>query len=83
MICLSVAMVESFHQSVDDRIGVLGPLLGQMKVGHGSLQIAVSHVSLNDPGIGARFEQMGGIAMAQRVHRYSGGFAIRPIRTTS
>ena len=64
MICLSVTIVESFHQLVDDGIGIFSAFSGQMKVGHGGLQIGVAHVALDHSGIGARFEQMGGVAMA-------------------
>ncbi len=67
-------MVKSFHQRVDDGIGVFSALSGQMKVGHGGLQIGVAHVALDHSGIGARFQQMGRVAVTQGVYRHPAFF---------
>ena len=54
-------------------IGVLGEIpdaivaLRELQIDHGGLQAGVAHVLLDHPEIHARFEQMGGIAMAQGV----------------
>jgi hypothetical protein len=59
--------VKSFHSIVYDFIGVFGPLVGEVEIDHGSFQLAMAHVPLDEPGVGPSLQQMGCIALAQRV----------------
>lgn len=62
-------MVQSSHDGVNELGGVLLPLLGEVQIDHGRFQIRVAHVPLDGPEVHPRFQQMGGIAVAQGVNR--------------
>ena len=66
---LIVVMVISFHQVVDDTVGVFMPLCGQVEIDHGGLQAAVAQVLLDSSDIDSRFQQVCGIRMAQGMDR--------------
>jgi len=61
--------VKSSHRGVDDLVGVLGSLLGQVKVDHGGLEGAVPHGSLDNSRVHSTLEKVGRMAVAKRVHR--------------
>jgi len=62
-------MVISFHQIVDDAVGVFMALSGEMEIDHCRVEAAMAQVLLNTPDIDAGLEQVGGIAVAQGVDR--------------
>ena len=68
-ISFMVVMIETLHHLVDEFEGIFLALLGEMQIDHGGFKLRVAHVSLNDAQIHPGFEQMGGIRMAQGVHR--------------
>jgi hypothetical protein len=53
------------HKGVEARIGLLLPLVSKVKIDHRGFELGVPQVTLDEPGIHARFEQMGGVGMAQ------------------
>lgn len=63
--------MEPLHGGVDDFAGVFRSLLGEMKIDHGGFKACMSHISLDDSGIDAGFQKVGGIAMAKAVNGYS------------
>jgi len=52
------------HKGVETRIGLLLPLVSKVKIDHRGFELGVPQVTLDKPGIHARFEQMGGVGMA-------------------
>jgi len=46
-------IVKPPHGVIDDLIGVFGSLLGQVEIDHGGLELAVTHVALDDSGVDA------------------------------
>ena len=62
---LIVVMVISFHQIVDDAVGVFVPLCGQVEIDHGRVQTAMAQVLLDSSDIDPCLQQMCGIRMAQ------------------
>ena len=61
---LSWPMVQPSHDGVDELGGVLLPLLGEVEVDHGGLQVRVAQVPLDGPEVPPRFQQVGGIGVA-------------------
>ena len=66
---LRFSISKPLHHLVDEFEGIFLALLGEMQIDHGGFKLRVAHVSLNDAQIHPGFEQMGGIRMAQGVHR--------------
>jgi hypothetical protein len=60
---LIVVMVISFHQIVDDAVGVFMPLGGQVEINHGGVQAAVAQVLLDTAKVDSRFQQVCDIRM--------------------
>lgn len=58
---LIVVMAVSFHQIVDNAIGALVALGGQVQTDHGRGEAAMAQVLLDATDIDTGFEQMGGI----------------------
>jgi hypothetical protein len=46
-------MIISFHQIVDDAVGVLMALCGQVQIDHGRIQAAMAQVLLNPANVDA------------------------------
>jgi len=57
-------MVISFHQIVDDAVGVFMSLCSQVEIDQGGVQTAMAQVLLDAADIDSRFQQMCGIGMA-------------------
>ena len=53
------------HQGVETRVGLFLPFVGEVEVNHGRFELRVSQVTLDEPGMHASFEQMGGVGMPQ------------------
>ena len=53
------------HQGVETRVGLFLPFVGEVEVNHGRFALRVSQGTLDEPGIHASFEQMGGVGMPQ------------------
>ena len=53
--------------SVDALVGIFVAFLCQVEVEHGGFEVGIAQVPLNSAEVDARFEQMGGIGMAQRM----------------
>jgi hypothetical protein len=60
-------MVESLHHVIDQLVGVLLTLLGEVEIEHGGFQLGMAHVALDDAQVDAGFEEMGGIGMPKRI----------------
>jgi hypothetical protein len=58
-------MVVSFHQGVDDAIGMFMPPGGEMEIDHGGVEAIVAEVLLDAADVNACFQEMGGIAVPQ------------------
>jgi len=58
-------MVISFHHRVDDIIGMLMALGGEVEVDHGRVQTAVAQILLDATDVDAGFQQMRGIAVPE------------------
>ena len=65
-------MVISFHQFVDDAVGVLMALCGQVQINHGGVQTAVSQVLLDSADIDSGFQQMCGLPEADKLQNGAG-----------
>jgi hypothetical protein len=61
-------MVESLHHVIDQLVGVLLTLLGEVEIEHGGFQLGMAHVALDDAQVDSGFEEMGGIGMTKRVY---------------
>ena len=55
-VSLIVVMVISFHQIVDDAVGVFVPLCGQVEIDHGRVQTAMAQVLLDTANIDPCFQ---------------------------
>lgn len=53
------------HEGVETLISLFMPFVGEVEVEHGGFELGMSQVALNEAGIHASFEQMGGIRMPQ------------------
>lgn len=60
-------MVESLHYVINQLAGVLLTLLGEVEIEHGSFELGMAQVALDDAQVDTGFEEMGGVAMAQRM----------------
>lgn len=60
-------MIQSFHDLVDDAVGIFLAFAGQMQIDHGGFQLAVTEIALDGPDVDAGFQKMGGIGIAQGV----------------
>jgi hypothetical protein len=60
-------MVESLHHVIDQLAGVFVTLLGEVKIEHGGFELGMAHVTLDDAQVNSGFEEMGGVAMPQRI----------------
>jgi hypothetical protein len=60
-------MVESLHHVIDQLVGVLLTLLGEVEIEHGGFQLGMAHVALDDAQVDSGFEEMGGIGMTKRM----------------
>ena len=60
-------MVESLHHVIDQLVGVLLTLLGEVEIEHGGLELGMAHVALDDAQVDSGFEEMGGEGMTQRI----------------
>jgi len=58
-------MVISFHHRVDDIIGMLMALGGEVEVDHGRVQTAVAQILLDATDVDAGFQQMSRIAVPE------------------
>src|SRR6266545_2767774 len=70
-ISLMEVMIESLHHVIDQLAGVFLALLGEVEIEHGSFELGMAHVALDDAQVDTGFEEMGGVGMAQRVYRNS------------
>jgi hypothetical protein len=43
-------------------------LLGEVEIEHGSLELGVAHVGLDDAQVDSGFEEVGGVGVTQRVY---------------
>jgi len=57
-------MVESLHHVIDQLVGVLMALLGEVEIEHGGFELGMAHVALDDAQVDAGFEEMGGVGVA-------------------
>jgi hypothetical protein len=64
-ISLIVVMVISFHQIVDDAVGMLMALGGKMEIDHGGVQTAMAQILLDATDVDAGFQQMSCIAVPE------------------
>jgi hypothetical protein len=55
------------HDGIDALDGIFLALVGQVEVQHGGFESRMAHISLNGPEIDTGFEQMRGIAVAERI----------------
>jgi hypothetical protein len=53
------------HEGVETLVGLFLAFVGEVEVEHGGFELGVSQVPLDESGINARFEQMGGVRMAE------------------
>ena len=67
-ISLMEVMVESLHHVIDQLVGVLLTLLGEVEIEHGGFQLGMAHVALDDAQVDAGFEEMGGVGMTKGVY---------------
>ena len=51
------------HEGAQALVGIFMTLLGEVSVDHGGFELGVSQVALDETGIDAGFEQMGGVGM--------------------
>ena len=56
-------MAVSFHHGVDDVIGMLMTLGGEMEIDHGGVQAIMAEILLDTPDVDAGFQEMSGIAV--------------------
>ena len=66
--------MKSFHQPVDDFIGVFMTFLSQMQIHHGGFQLRMAEIALDDAQIHAGFQKMRGIGVAQRMNGHPAFF---------
>lgn len=55
----------SFHQGIDDAIGMFMALSCEMEIDHGRVQAIMAEVLLNTTDVDAGFEEMSGIAVPE------------------
>jgi len=60
-------MLQTFHDGVDEGPGIFVALVGEMQVDHCGGEVVVSEVSLDDAQIDACLQEVGGIAVAERM----------------
>ena len=53
---------------IDQLVGVLLTLLGEVEIEHGGFQLGMAHVALDDAQVDTGFEEMGGVGMAKGVY---------------
>lgn len=53
------------HEGVAALVGIFLPFLGEVSVDHRGFELGMSQVALDETGIHAGFEQMGGVGMPQ------------------
>ena len=61
-------MIESLHHVIDQLAGVFLTFLGEVEIEHGGFELGMAHVALDDAQVDSGFQQMGGVAMTQRVY---------------
>lgn len=61
-------MAQSLHHVIDQLVGVLLTLLGEVEIEHGGLQLGMAHVALDDAQVDSGFEEVGGVGMTKRVN---------------
>ena len=65
---LMIPISESLHHLVDEGRGILLTGLGQVQVDHGGFKTAVAEVTLDGADIDARFQEVCGIGVPERMH---------------
>jgi hypothetical protein len=53
------------HKGVETLVGLFLSLVGEVEVDHGRFELGMPEVALDETGIHASFEQMGGVGMSQ------------------
>ena len=67
----TVVIAESRHDRIDDPVGILLSLAGQMEILHGGLETGVSEIALNNSDIHSGLKKMGGVAVAKGMNGYA------------
>jgi hypothetical protein len=57
---------------VEALVGIRMPCVGEVEGDHGGFELGMAQVTLDKTGLDARFEQMGGVGMAQRMDGHTG-----------
>jgi hypothetical protein len=55
------------HEGVDALIGIFMAFVGEVEVHHRGFELGVPQVALDEPGMHAGFQQMGGVGMPERI----------------
>ena len=53
------------HEGVEALVGLFMPFVGEVEGDHRGFELGVPQVALDEPGVHASFEQMGGVGMPQ------------------
>ena len=53
------------HESIEARVGVFMPFVGEVEGEHGGFELGMPQVALDEPRIDPGFQQMGGIRMPE------------------
>ena len=53
------------HEGVEALVGIFLPFVGEVEGEHGGFELGVAQVALDEPGVHAGFEQMGGVGMPE------------------
>jgi hypothetical protein len=53
------------HESIEARVGVFRPFVGEVEGEHGGCELGMPQVALDEPRIDTGFQQMGGIRMPE------------------
>ena len=53
------------HESIETLISIFMPFMGEVEGEHGGFELGMSQGALNEAGMHASFEQMGGIRMSE------------------
>ena len=68
------------HEGVEALVGLFLSLVREVKGDHRGFELGVPQVTLDEPGIDARFQQMGGVGMPQRMDGMATPIVVIPAR---
>jgi hypothetical protein len=55
------------HEGIEAFVSLFVPFMGEMEVDHGRFELGMAQVALDEPRIHARFKEMGGVGMPERI----------------